>query len=135
MNNAVLHSRRLNLGVPHSMQMTEARTCPPGLIQGMTRTLGGEWISEAASKYWPVQYGIEQTELRHGWMALRYGLATAQRTMGKETRIALQQLPQSMTQVRIHIRSHALVWGDISSFTYQEANGCTCGRSRFWALR
>jgi hypothetical protein len=68
-------------------------------------------------------------------MALRYGLATAQHTMGKETRIALQQLPQSMTQVRIHIRSHALVWGDISSFTYQEANACTCGKSRFWALR
>ena len=68
-------------------------------------------------------------------MALRYGLATAQHTMGKETQIVLQRLPQSTTQVHIHIRSHALDLGDISLFTYQEANGCTCWKSRFWALR
>jgi hypothetical protein len=53
MNNAVLHSRRLILGVPHSLQMTGSRrTCTLGLIQGVTRTLGGEWILEAPSKYW-----------------------------------------------------------------------------------
>jgi hypothetical protein len=54
--------------------------------------------------------------------------------MGQETPIVTQQPPHSMVQVRTHIRLHALDGEDISSFIYQEETGCTCGRSRFWAL-